>query len=247
MTTAYLARVRLSPATTPGRLIETLRRRGDTANPEALAHHLIWTLFPGRAKNDRPFLYRDDGNGTYIVISRDAAPRNDDGLFVIDGPREFLPQFNKDDILRFRLRANPVIRTEEEETRVTEKGRVVPKRRKRDVVMHHLRPLPKAERARERQHIIQVAGREWVEHTGKGAGFTLAYPETLQIDNYRQQRICRQKQRSLGPKKIWQQFSTLDFEGLLAVTEPERFAQRLVDGFGSAKGFGCGLMLVRKA
>jgi CRISPR system Cascade subunit CasE len=39
----------------------------------------------------------------------------------------------------------------------------------------------------------------------------------------------------------------LDFEGVLEVTDPDRFVDAVAQGFGRAKGFGCGLMLIRRA
>ena len=42
-------------------------------------------------------------------------------------------------------------------------------------------------------------------------------------------------------------YSTLEFDGILAVTEPEVFIEKcLFSGIGPAKGFGCGVMLVRR-
>jgi len=41
-------------------------------------------------------------------------------------------------------------------------------------------------------------------------------------------------------------FSSVDFEGVVEVTDGELFAKALFDGIGPAKGFGCGLMLVRR-
>lgn len=41
-------------------------------------------------------------------------------------------------------------------------------------------------------------------------------------------------------------FSSVDFEGEIEVTDAELFATALFDGIGPAKGFGCGLMLVRR-
>ena len=40
--------------------------------------------------------------------------------------------------------------------------------------------------------------------------------------------------------------STLDFSGLLTVTAPEKFLSALYGGIGPAKGFGCGLLLVKR-
>ncbi len=42
------------------------------------------------------------------------------------------------------------------------------------------------------------------------------------------------------------QFSRLDFTGLLTVTDPAAFLTALACGFGRARAFGCGLMLIRR-
>jgi len=42
-------------------------------------------------------------------------------------------------------------------------------------------------------------------------------------------------------------FSTLDFTGLLTVTDPDVFLDKLEQGIGPAKAFGCGLMLLKRA
>jgi CRISPR system Cascade subunit CasE len=42
-------------------------------------------------------------------------------------------------------------------------------------------------------------------------------------------------------------FGVLDFAGLIEVADPSVFVARLGQGFGKAKAFGCGLMLIRRA
>ena len=42
-------------------------------------------------------------------------------------------------------------------------------------------------------------------------------------------------------------FSTLDFDGILTVNDPAAFLLALSRGFGAAKAYGCGLMLIRRA
>lgn len=39
---------------------------------------------------------------------------------------------------------------------------------------------------------------------------------------------------------------TVRFDGLLRITDPDAFRETLIRGIGPAKGFGCGLMLVRR-
>ena len=42
-------------------------------------------------------------------------------------------------------------------------------------------------------------------------------------------------------------YSTLDFEGMLTVINPASFLPAIARGFGAAKAYGCGLMLIRRA
>ena len=60
----------------------------------------------------------------------------------------------------------------------------------------------------------------------------------FQAEGY-QWRALPQKERDAG-------FSSVDFEGEIEVTDTELFTKALFDGIGPAKGFGCGLMLVRR-
>ncbi|MBU4427334.1 MAG: type I-E CRISPR-associated protein Cas6/Cse3/CasE, partial [Proteobacteria bacterium] len=39
---------------------------------------------------------------------------------------------------------------------------------------------------------------------------------------------------------------TLDFEGKLKIVDADRFKKSLFNGIGSAKAFGCGMMMVKR-
>ena len=41
-------------------------------------------------------------------------------------------------------------------------------------------------------------------------------------------------------------FGVMDFSGMLEVKDPARFLTQLAQGFGRARAFGCGLMLIRR-
>ena len=41
--------------------------------------------------------------------------------------------------------------------------------------------------------------------------------------------------------------SIIEFDGLLTVRNPDVFVEKMARGFGRGKGFGLGLMLVRRA
>jgi CRISPR system Cascade subunit CasE len=206
----------------------------------AVAHRLMWALFPGSREQTRDFLWREElpgagpGRGaTYYLLSV-RPPVDAHNLFEIDPPKPFAPRLAAGDRLGFVLRANPVVSRRTPGSRKSGKHH--------DVVMDRLHrlPLPKGERGPERQAAIEDAGRSWLSDQGGGHGFRLLQDEPLRVDGYDQVRVPREN----GRKPV--QFSVLDLEGRLVVTEPERFVAALSGGLGKARAFGCGLMLVRR-
>jgi CRISPR system Cascade subunit CasE len=87
--------------------------------------------------------------------------------------------------------------------------------------------------------IVQNVGFEWLARKGEQYGFSVDEHE-VRADGYRQERFYKAK----GKHHV--NISTVDFTGLLTVTDPERFQNALYRGIGPAKSFGCGLMLVRR-
>ena len=86
--------------------------------------------------------------------------------------------------------------------------------------------------------LARHAGVRWLTQRAEAGGFQL-HEDALMAEEYRQHRL-----RKPGKSPI--HFSTLDCTGLLTVTDPELLAQTLKTGLGPAKGFGCGLLLVRR-
>jgi len=238
----------------------------------AQAHRIVWMLFNDGSERpivdasgkERLFLWREKSPGEYYILSREA-PDNRHGLFDLD-TQEFAPKLNAGDTLRFSLRANPVVslkrawKTGEEKR--DGKGRV--RGQRCDIVMAALEPLEgkrtrdkrteptdkerlkPTERAEKREAETARVARAWLEGQGRKAGFALVpNPDAeddkvfLSASNYETVRIPRIR----GDGAI---FGVLDFEGLIEVTDPALFLARLPDGFGSAKAFGCGLMLIRR-
>ncbi len=202
----------------------------------AVAHRLVWALFPGSRDQDRDFLWREDTPGgnpgrsaTFTVLSA-RPPVDAHNLFEIES-KPFAPDLAAGDRLGFALRANPVVSSRAPGSR--ERGK------RHDVVMDRLFRLPKGVRGAERQAAIEEAARSWLTDQGGRHGFHLE-PDVLRADGYLQVRLPREN----GQKPA--QFSVLDLEGRLEVTEPERFTATLSAGLGKAKAFGCGLMLVRR-
>ena len=192
------------------------------------SHRLLWALFSDGPDRRRDFLWREEGPGRFLALyARPPNPLHD--VFDIDPPKEFAPNLAAGDRLAFTLRANPVVARKQE-------GGVRGKRV--DVVMHALHPVPREERRERRLALVVEAGRGWLARQGERHGFQ-PDPDTA-VDSYETVRIPRGPRASL-------EFGRLDFQGVLTVTDPPRFLAALACGFGRARAFGCGLMLIRRA
>ena len=227
----YLSRVRLKREATVRALapilLDTAGRGGPSRQP---GHHLVWSLFADGTGRRRDFLWRKMKTGEFLILSA-RHPEDRHGLFEIDEPKPFTPAIEPGDRLGFSLRANPVIRRRD------------PVRRrsvKHDVVMDALRSHGKGERAAQRLAIVRKQGLAWLLRQGAKAGFEIR-TDDVAMDGYDQHQISRP--RPAPPMS----FSTLDFDGVLTVSDPDALLSAIARGFGAAKAYGCGLMLVRRA
>lgn len=224
MTAHFLIKATLAPAQhNVGALL------ADTARADH-GHRLVWTLFPSEPEDrvERSFLYRAIDERSFLVLSG-TLPRDDHALWHIGDPKSYEPEPRTGEHYGFILRANPVMAVR---TQSRQSIRV-------DAVMH-------AKRAAK--HAGQHWGREeeeaaalnwlWKREAAIGVAFDR---EACHAREYRQHRIAVKKHT----KPI--RFSSVDYEGLLTVTDPERFTAALVNGIGKARAFGCGLMLIRRA
>jgi CRISPR system Cascade subunit CasE len=192
------------------------------------AHSLVWALFSDGRDRRRDFLWREMRPGEFLILAA-RPPADPHGLFALEY-KPFAPALHPGQRLQFNLRANPIVNIPAARG---ERGK------RHDVVMHVLSKLPPTERAAARQEKIREAGMIWLTGKGEAAGFSID-PNGLYIDGYEQVRIPRQTARTVA-------FSALIFQGVLTVNEPARFLSCLLAGFGAAKAFGCGLMLIRRA
>lgn len=230
----YLSRARLRSSRGEAlSAIAPLLIPDNPAHRASHAHRVLWLLFQDVPDAKRDFLWRDDSDGRYLILSP-RAPTDPHGLFELE-TKLFQPVLSVGDRLAFTLRANPVVARK---GALSESDRQQRKRGKRvDVVMDALKPLPPSERAIVRDKVAQDAGTAWLEHQGKGAGFNLHGPPS--IDGYAQIPVERRRGQSAG-------FSVLNMSGVLEVNDPAAFLARLPLGFGAAKAFGNGLMLIRR-
>ena len=191
-------------------------------------HHLVWALFADDRDRRRDFLWRQTSPGEFLILAA-RPPSDPHGLFVLEY-KPFAPALRAGQCLRFDLRANPVVNIS-----ATRGARG----KRHDIVMHALSKFETAERAAAREEVMRVTGSAWLAAKGAAGGFSVD-PGRLYIDRYERVRIPREDARAVV-------FSTLTFQGLLTVFEPTRFLECILRGFGAAKAYGCGLMLIRQA
>ncbi len=231
--TLYLSRLELARSPSLSALAALI----DPTDPgqRSDAHHrLLWSAFAGDPDARRDFLWREEDRGVFLTLS--ARPPQRSELFSRVESKEFAPDLSPGDRLAFALRANA---TRTFATAATT-GRGSARKVHRDVVMLALHDVPKDERAKARMGLAQKAGRAWLEGQGARAGFGLAEAaasgySVVALPGHR------------GARRGQPQFGILDLTGILTITDPAAFLARLAQGFGRAKAFGCGLMLIRRA
>lgn len=241
----YLTRAELDH-NAPEHALRPLLDPADTNAAFDTHHRLIWTLFPGR-DSKRDFLWRAEDKGKFLILSAREPQRS--RLFKPLESKSFAPVLAAGDNLAFMLRANAT------RDRRSGSGDVVApgsKRRPRedrrvDIVMHamHEQGIQRGStgpdsRAARRMDVAQDAARTWLAKQGERRGFSID-AGSLAVDDYRVRKLKRRRGKETAT------FGVLDMRGVLIVLDPEIFISALFTGFGRAKAYGCGLMLVRRA
>lgn len=207
------------------------------------AHKTAWKFFTQPAGAPRPFLYRvEQGNGADLcmyMVSADV-PVDPVGVFTVES-KEYAPALAVGERVLFQVRVNPVVKR-------TLPGQKQGKRH--DVVMDakHRAKLAGAPVVTN-DELVAEAGWEWLagkERLGGRDGRAGTHGFSVER---KQVRFSGYQQVETGKTENGHQarISVLDMEGLCTVTDAARFQKVLLEGLGAAKGFGCGLMMVKRA
>lgn len=244
----FLSRLTLlrdAPSVAP--LIDVLAP-DDEGRAMAMTHKLMWTLMPEPVRNPpesentdsndstrTPFLWRADAvDDRYFLLGPEPVAHSP--FFRIE-TKPFAPQLVAGDRLAFSLRLNATV------DRIVGRkpdGRRLHKRS--DIAMDLMLAQEKTgngehnRRAARREPAAQEALTDWLGARGPANGYELG---PILLEGYRTVRLPRS-----GAPAI---FGIFDVSGQLTVTDPQAFLPRLSTGFGRAKAFGCGLMLIRRA
>lgn len=191
------------------------------------AHQALWRLFADGPDRKRDFLFREIDPTTYLTVSA-RQPVDRDGVWEV-AVKPYAPKLVQGSRLFLSLRANAVVKRKGADGR-QDRFDVVQDARKR-FEASGAEPPPRASLAQE-------CGAKWLlaRQEAMGLGFE---DETLVVESYTQRRFWR--------GGIEAKIGTLDFAGFARVIDPERAVCALLHGVGPAKGFGCGLMLARRA
>lgn len=214
----HFSRVRLVAAAHQHDWLRDLARHGEAYRD----HALIWKLFPGDGL-PRDFVFRGLTEQRFYYVVSTRPPRPQPGLFEVQS-KPYEPHVERGELLHFDLRANPTVSRRME-------GR---KSQRHDVLMHAKQRVMPGD---ERLTVLEAAGRDWIRKRADGWGLDVNVDALVQ-NGYRQHRLQHKGRRI--------EFSSLDFQGLARVTDPERLQRALLEGVGHSKAFGCGLLLVRR-
>lgn len=216
----FLSRIRLRSRAAEDRSIWHAFR------DEYQIHRTVWSFFGETADRSRDFLYRvdraADGNVRRPVIwtLSTRAPVVDATCWHAD-TKTVDPKLETGDRLRFSLRVNAVVKRDG---------------KRHDVIMDAKKKMPSGSRVPTAE-IAQRAVEEWFQKRAEGWGMSI---EGLVTEGGRVWRF-----RSPGDRLI--QLGVCDVSGVHRVQDPGRFLERWRRGFGPAKGFGCGLMLMARS
>lgn len=231
--TLYLSRLRLARNPQVAALAQLLNPSDPNRGLDA-HHRLLWSAFATAEPTPRDFLWRHDERDGFLVLSA-RAPQTSP-FFEPPQTREFAPALQPGDRLAFALRANAT------RTRSVKDGgaNVTPRKVHVDLVMDALHAVAPHERAQYRMTLAQEVATQWMSAQGGRCGFR---PEQVDVGDYSVLEVPTDARCGKGNPR----FGVLELSGLITVTEPGRFLQHLAAGFGRAKAFGCGLMLIRRA
>lgn len=211
--------------------------RGDAAADLPLhdpyeTHRWLWGLFADRADRKRDFLYRIHDENTPVVHAVSARPPSTPGPVWKLETKPYAPKIAEGDRLAFDLRANPVVARAGE-------GRS----KRHDVVMDAKRSWKaahgEAARGVELQDLIHESASGWLARKGQQGGF-LVQPSGVRVDGYRVLEFAK------GDQAHPIRMGAVDYSGALEVTDAAAFSETLMSGIGPGKGFGFGLLLVRR-
>lgn len=190
-------------------------------------HQILWRLFrdDGTAQQQRSFIYRCDFAKSlpYFYVVSQNKPRENINSWAVQ-TRMYAPKIQPSQEFTFILRVNPRI------------AKIIPNGKKHYYCDAIMDAYKKQNSTIPKQQIIQEVGSGWLQGRAAKYGFSI---KSILVESYNQHCLFKK-----GHDNIC--FSTLDYRGKLRVENPELFLPALYKGIGAAKGFGCGLLMIKR-
>lgn len=199
------------------------------ANGIYASHQLLWQLFS--EENKRTFLFREEmtqgGLPQFFVLSTNK-PLTNNALFNMQ-IKAFNPQLNKGVRLAYKLRVNPTVCLKNDDG----------KSKRHDVLMHakHQAKHRGVVNKYQVKQLMDEAAHQWISESERLEKWGVKLDSLPDIDCYAQHKSHKKNHKV--------QFSSVDFQGILTVEDPNIFVEQYSNGFGRAKSMGCGLMMIR--
>lgn len=220
----FLSKINLQPSTQTATELAKLTKNGAYS-----AHQLLWRLFT--EETDRSFLFRQEigvGGLPHFYVLSNNKPITDNTLFNLQ-TKEFKPQLNSNQRLSFKLRANPTICIKNN----------AGKSQRHDVLMHTKKQQQNSiKNSQELTLLMHQAAQNWLANETRLTDWGISLDYLPEVQAYTQHKTTKKNGQII-------RFSSVDFEGLLTINNPEKFLQQYSQGFGRSKALGCGLMLIR--
>lgn len=201
------------------------------ASDSYAVHQLLWDLFPNDGTKKRDFLFHKHENSglpQFFIVSG-TEPIAYRGINV--ETKLYTPKLKSGQQLAFTLVANPVVARKTEGKRHSIKHDVWmdAKKQAKDMNLN----------LQEQKEYCEKKTKEWLISRAEKHGFSVG-KNSIIIDGYLQHHLYKRN----NPKPL--RFSSVHFEGILTVIDPEIFCNTLYYGIGKSKAFGCGLLLVKR-
>jgi CRISPR system Cascade subunit CasE len=185
-------------------------------NPYEL-HKALWKLFPERPDESRGFLFRVENIVKYqsaqLLMQSVDRPSSDANKSLL-ACREIPLQLYEGQLLRFRLRANPIKTIKDADKGVVEKKGKIFTRTVRVPLIHE-----------EQQQ-------QWLERKFEG----VVLLQSLNIQKELVLNFRKHKEQRNG------KVQTVLFDGVFQVLNPAALIAMMEQGVGPAKSFGCGML-----
>ncbi|EHJ47322.1 CRISPR-associated protein, Cse3 family [Solidesulfovibrio carbinoliphilus subsp. oakridgensis] len=191
------------------------------------AHQALWELFADRPDRKRDFLFREIDAENYLALSA-REPVDHKGVWRM-AVKPYAPKLAAGDRLYVSLRANAVVKRKGADG----------KQDRFDVVQDARKPYKeRGEEPPPRAWLAQEYGTRWLLKRQDDLGLCFE-DSSLVVESYALRRYWRDGHEV--------KFGTLDFAGFAEVCDADKALDALRNGIGPAKGFGCGLVLARRA